>query len=140
MRTATGLILLAIGAILAFAVTANAWFINVRVAGVVIMLTGVASLAMPRRSYSWVNQKVVQRSRRTGRPANGTRYPPYVLINPAARTRPRRRPAGRPDTAAGPSIPPDPTVRAVMTPGDVPEGAGTVLSQDTEVIEQLRDD
>ena len=137
MRTATGLILLAIGAILTFAVTANAWFINVHVAGVVIMLTGVASLAMPRRSYSWVNQKVVQRSRRTGRPANGTRYPPYVLINPAARTRPRRRPAGR---RAGPSIPADPTVRAVMTPGDVPEGDGTVLSQDTEVIEQLRDD
>ena len=41
MRTATGLALVAIGAILAFAVTASPSFLNLQVAGWILILTGV---------------------------------------------------------------------------------------------------
>jgi hypothetical protein len=61
MRTATGLALVAIGAILAFAVTAHPSFLNLQVAGWVIMLTGVAGLAIPRRGYGWLRRRVVVR-------------------------------------------------------------------------------
>jgi hypothetical protein len=65
MKTATGLTLLAIGAILAFAVTTNTSVFNLHVAGYVIMLTGPAGLFIPRRHYSWLNQLLVQRRTRT---------------------------------------------------------------------------
>jgi uncharacterized membrane protein len=45
MKTATGLILIAIGAILAFAVTTNTSVFNLNVAGYVIMLVGLAGLS-----------------------------------------------------------------------------------------------
>jgi hypothetical protein len=61
MRTATGLALVAIGAILAFAVTAHPSFLNLQVAGWVIMLTGVAGMAIPRRGYGWLRRRVVVR-------------------------------------------------------------------------------
>ena len=133
MKTATGLTLLAIGAILAFAVTTNTSVFNLNVAGYVIMLTGLAGLFIPRRHYSWLNQRLVQRRTRTW--PNGTvvetrqtEVPPYVVTNPEAEP----EQAGLPRV---PSIPPDPTVGAVMTPGSVRPG-----DQDTEIIEQLRDD
>jgi len=47
MKTATGLALVAVGAILAFAVTGHPSFLNVQVAGWVIMLTGVAGMLGP---------------------------------------------------------------------------------------------
>ena len=139
MKTATGLTLIAIGAILAFAVTTNAWFFNVNVAGYVIMLTGLAGLFIPRRSYSRLNQRLVRRRTRTW--PNGTvvetretTVPPYVVTNPGDET----QQAGLPGV---PSIPPDPTVRSVMTPGAGQTGAaGQRGGEDSEIIEQLRDD
>lgn len=69
MKTATGLALVAVGAILAFAVTGHPSFLNVQVAGWVIMLTGVAGMLVPRRGYGWLRRRVVRRpaamSRRT---------------------------------------------------------------------------
>ncbi len=134
MKTATGLTLLAIGAILAFAVTTNTSVFNLHIAGVVIMLTGLAGLLIPRRSYSWLNRQLVQRRTRTW--PNGTMvetretsYPPYVVTNPNAEA-----PAG-PGLPAGPSIEPDPSVQAVMTPGVADDS-----EQDAEVIDQLRED
>ena len=47
MRTATGLALVAIGAILAFAVTTSPSFLNLQVAGWILILTGVAGLFVP---------------------------------------------------------------------------------------------
>jgi hypothetical protein len=49
MRTGTGLIVVAIGAILAFAVTSSPSFFNIQIAGWVIMLTGVAGMVLSRR-------------------------------------------------------------------------------------------
>jgi hypothetical protein len=134
MKTATGLTLLAIGAILAFAVTTNTSVFNLHVAGFVIMLTGLAGLLIPRRSYSWLNRRLVQRRTRTWPSGTvvetrETNYPPYVMTNPGAEV---REAAGLPST---PSIEPDPTVQAVMTPGIADNG-----EEDSEVIDQLRDD
>jgi Domain of unknown function (DUF6458) len=61
MRTATGLALVAIGAILAFAVTTSPSFLNLQVAGWILILTGVAGLVVPRRGYGWLRRRVVVR-------------------------------------------------------------------------------
>jgi hypothetical protein len=62
MKTVPALTLIAVGAILAFAVQAHPRFISFQIAGWVIMLTGIAGLVIPRRSYSWV-RRVTHRSR-----------------------------------------------------------------------------
>lgn len=59
MRSATALTLVAIGAILAFAVTAQPPGFSFHVAGWVLMLTGLAGAVLPRRGYSWLRRRVV---------------------------------------------------------------------------------
>ena len=59
MKTATSLTLLAIGAILAFAVTAHPSFFSFRVAGWVLMVIGVVGAVLPRRGNSWLRRRVV---------------------------------------------------------------------------------
>ena len=59
MKTATALTVAAIGAILAFAVTAEPSFFNFHAAGWVLMLTGVAGAVVPRRSYGWLRRRLV---------------------------------------------------------------------------------
>jgi len=71
MRTATGLALVAIGAILAFAVTTSPSFLNLQVAGWILILTGVAGLFVPRRGYGWMRRVVVRRPRGDAVEANG---------------------------------------------------------------------
>ena len=75
MRTATGLTLVAIGAILAFAVRTSPSFLNLQVAGWVIMLTGVAGVFIPRRGSGWLRRRIiVRRPRGTAvSPASGPR-------------------------------------------------------------------
>jgi hypothetical protein len=103
MKTGTGLALIAIGAILAFAVTANTSFLNLNTAGWVLMIIGVLGLAIPRRGYAWVGRRLFVRQGRR-RPGNRVEeeviYPSYVDRNPA-NTRVR---AGlpAPGTAGGP--------------------------------------
>jgi hypothetical protein len=81
MKTATGLTLVAIGAILAFAVNAHPRFLNLQVAGWVIILTGLAGMVVPRRGYGWLRRRVVVRRGARGRVSRveETRQPPYVL-------------------------------------------------------------
>lgn len=91
MRTATCLTLIAIGAIFTFAVTAHSSFLNLQIAGVVIMATGVAGLLLPRRSQpGWLRRRTILRRGPRG-PVVGevdeTRLPPYVMLNPAAPVR-----------------------------------------------------
>jgi Domain of unknown function (DUF6458) len=72
MRTATGLALIAIGAILAFAVTTSPSFLNLQVVGWILILTGVAGMLVPRRGYGWLRRRVVvRRPRGTAVEANG---------------------------------------------------------------------
>jgi ABC-type transport system involved in cytochrome bd biosynthesis fused ATPase/permease subunit len=59
VKTATALTIAAIGAILAFAVTAEPSFFNFHAAGWVLMLTGIAGAVIPRRSYGWLRRRLV---------------------------------------------------------------------------------
>ncbi len=89
VRTATGLTLLALGAILAFAVNGHPSFLNIQVVGWVIMATGVAGLFFPRSGYAAVRRRVVRRRTGPGGPVTEVderRYPPYIKLNPAALT------------------------------------------------------
>ena len=85
MRTASGLMLVALGAILAFAVRGHPSWLNIQIVGWVIMLTGVAGMAIPRRGYGWLRRRMVLRRGPGGRPVvnrvEETRYPPYVMLN-----------------------------------------------------------
>src|SRR5690242_2020522 len=86
MRTATGLFLIALGAILAFAVQGHPSWLNIQVVGWVVMLTGVAGMAIPRRGYGWLRRRMVLRRGPGGRPVvdrvEEKRYPPYIMLNP----------------------------------------------------------
>ena len=85
MRTASGLMLVALGAILAFAVRGHPSFLNIQIVGWIIMLTGIVGMAIPRRGYGWLRRRMVLRRGPRGRPVVGrveeARYPPYVMLN-----------------------------------------------------------
>ncbi len=88
MRTVTGLFLIALGAILAFAVQGHPSWLNIQVVGWVIMLTGAIGIAIPRRGYGWLRRRTVLRRGPGGRPVvdrvEEKRYPPYIMLNPGA--------------------------------------------------------
>ena len=79
MKTGMGLALIAIGAILAFAVTTNTSVFNLHTAGYVLMIIGIIGIAIPRRGYGWVGRRVFVRQtnwrpgQRRRRPAPGAR-------------------------------------------------------------------
>jgi hypothetical protein len=87
MRTASCLTLIAVGAIFTFAISASPSFLNLQVAGVIIMLTGVAGLLLPKPATGWLRRRTVLRRGARG-PVVGSvdeqRLPPYVMLNPAA--------------------------------------------------------
>ena len=134
MRTATGLFLIALGAILAFAVQGHPSWLNIQVVGWVIMLTGVAGMAIPRRGYGWLRRRMVLRRGPGGRPVvdrvEEQRYPPYIMLNPGAN--------GIAETAA-PEAPPDvPTVVVPLEDPD-PEGLAADPGPDPERLAAERE-
>ena len=85
MKTGAGLMVIAIGAILAFAVTTNTSVLNLHAAGWVLMIVGILGLAIPRRGYGWVGRRLFVRQARW-RPGNRVEemiYPTHVNRNPA---------------------------------------------------------
>jgi len=86
MRTASGLMLVALGAILAAAVRGRPSLLNIQVAGWVIMLTGVAGMVLPRRGHGWLRRRMVLRRGPHGRPVvnrfEEAHHPPDVMLNP----------------------------------------------------------
>lgn len=124
MRTASCLTLLAIGAILTFAVSTSPRFLNLQIAGVVIMATGAAGLFLHKPTQGWLRRRTVLRDARRGRivgQVDETRYPPYVMLNPgaAAQDAPGRQPgdltaaeAAEPGDGTLPDLPLDKEVRA----------------------------
>jgi hypothetical protein len=84
MKTGVGLALIAVGAILAFAVTANTSVFNLHTAGWVLIIIGIIGIAIPRRGYGWVGRRVTTRQTRRVRGARveEVAYPTYVR-NPA---------------------------------------------------------
>jgi Domain of unknown function (DUF6458) len=85
MKTGMGLALIAIGAILAFAVTTNTSVFNLHTAGWVLMIIGLLGLVIPRRGYGWVGRRLFVRQARwrPGRRIEEVTYPTYVNRNPA---------------------------------------------------------
>jgi hypothetical protein len=58
MKTGIGLALIAIGAILAFAVKGSPSWLDVHTAGWVIMIVGLLGLVLPRRTYDWIGRRM----------------------------------------------------------------------------------
>jgi hypothetical protein len=85
MKTGMGLVLIGIGAILAFAVTTNTSVFNLHTAGYVLMIIGLFGLAIPRRGYGWVGRRLFVRQARwrPGGPIEEVTYPTGVNRNPA---------------------------------------------------------
>ena len=67
MKTGAGLGLVAIGAILAFAVTAHPSGLNLQAAGWVLIVIGLAGMFVPRRGYGWLRRRMVIPARGTAR-------------------------------------------------------------------------
>jgi hypothetical protein len=96
MRTATGLALVAIGAILAFAIRTSPSFLNLQITGWVIMLTGVAGMFIPRRNSNWLRRRIIVRRPRSAAvdPGSGPRALGIgrVFYRPAGRGSPVSEP------------------------------------------------
>jgi hypothetical protein len=130
MKTATGLTLVAIGAILAFAVKAHPHVLNLQVTGWVIIVIGLAGLLVPQRGYGWLRRRVVVRrtpgARPGARPATRveeTRAPGYVMLDPVGTAEPD-------DTLleTGPETAPE--------PGSVEDRSEILTPPKTEVVEE----
>jgi hypothetical protein len=86
MKTGVGLAVIAIGAILAFAVTTNTSVFNLHTAGWVLIIIGIVGIAVPRRGYGWVGRRVFTRQThwRPGARVEEVAYPAYGSQNPAS--------------------------------------------------------
>jgi hypothetical protein len=85
MKTTMGLLVIALGAILAFAVTTNTSDLNLHTTGFVLMIVGVLGLVLPRGSYGWLTTRVIRRRR-----YNPTSVEYTVNGGPTTPTRPVR--------------------------------------------------
>jgi hypothetical protein len=85
MKTGMGLAVIALGAILAFAVRANPSALNLNTASWVLMIVGILGLAIPRRGYGWVGRRLFVRQARwrPGKRVEEVTYPTSVNRNPA---------------------------------------------------------
>ena len=96
MRRSTGLALVAIGAILTFAVHAQLAIVNLKLTGVVLMITGLAGLQAPQRAYRWLRGHQDQLrdalDRFMAAPERPDRVPLDTLLQPEAGA---TTPAGR---------------------------------------------
>jgi hypothetical protein len=123
-----GLALIAIGAILAFAVTTNTSVFNLHTAGYVLIIIGVIGIAIPRRGYGWVGRRmfVRQTNWRPARRVEEVNYPAYDR-NPA--NTPVRASLPAPGAYASPEAASHPTRDfAAHVPGE------------TEVVEDVYDE
>jgi hypothetical protein len=91
MKTATSLTLVAVGAIIAFAITAHVSFLNLQVTGSVLILTGVAGAIITRSSR--LRRARVAKGRPGAAAAEGTGQRPP----PSQRPAPGRQPPVAPD-------------------------------------------
>jgi hypothetical protein len=136
MKTGTGLALIGIGAILAFAVRTNTSVFDLHTAGWVVMIIGVLGLAIPRRGYAWVGRRLLVRQahwRPGKRVDEEVIYPAYVNRNPA-NTRVR---AGLP--APGALGTPEAATHIDATPDLSSQTAG-LRPGETEIVEDVYED
>ena len=108
MKTATGLFLIALGAVLAFAVNGHPWFINLQVVGWILMVLGAIGLALPRRGYGWLRRQMVIKRGPDGRPVTWTQSrasTPYMMLNPATSAEGTAATFDRADASGTPVVP-----------------------------------
>ncbi len=84
MKTGAGLALIAIGAILAFAVKGSPSWLNLHIAGWVIMIVGLAGLLLPRRTYGWLGRRMQVRRTYPSGQVQQVPVSPYATRNPGA--------------------------------------------------------
>ncbi len=82
MKIGSSLALICIGAILAFAVTANTSVFNLHTAGWVLMVIGVIGLLLPTRTAGWLGRRLLVRRSYPGGRVERIPVPPYVARNP----------------------------------------------------------
>ena len=121
MKTATSLTVIAVGAILAFAVTATPGFLNIQIVGWILMITGAIGLTLPRNNREWLRRTVIVRG---GSPA--------VSRTSRRRTTAYRRRPARQLVAASPA----PAGSEVPAPRTAPEAAASPNAP-TEEIEPV---
>jgi uncharacterized protein YjeT (DUF2065 family) len=96
MRRSTGLTLVAIGTILVLAVHVQLAVINLKLTGLVLVITGLAGLHAPQRAYRWVRGHQDQLrdglDRFMAGPEQPRRVPLDTLLRPEVTA---RAPAGR---------------------------------------------
>ncbi|MGD0704346.1 MAG: DUF6458 family protein [Trebonia sp.] len=129
MKTGAGLALIAVGAILAFAVNATPSWLNLHTVGWVLMLVGLVGLVLPKRTYGWLGRQI--QTRRT------TTYPPTRVQQARYTTRP---PGGSIEagTAPQPTFVEQEDVIDGTTLNGEPQGtAYRPVAGQTEVIEDL---
>ena len=82
MKIGSSLSLIGLGAILAFAVTANTSVFNIHTAGWVLMFIGVVGLLVPRSTAGWLGRRLLVRRTYPGGRTEHIPVPPYVARNP----------------------------------------------------------
>ncbi|HEY3906304.1 MAG TPA: DUF6458 family protein [Streptosporangiaceae bacterium] len=113
MKTATSLTVIAVGAILAFAVTATPGFLNIQIVGWILMITGAIGLTLSRNNREWLRRTVIVRgspdASRTSRRRSTTyrRRPARQLVaaHPAPAGPDVPAPRTAPEAAASPNAP-----------------------------------
>jgi hypothetical protein len=78
MKIGSSLALICVGAILAFAVTANTSVFNLHTAGWVVMLIGVIGLLLPGRTAGWLGRRVLVRRSYPSSRVEQMPVPPYA--------------------------------------------------------------
>lgn len=144
MKTGAGLALICIGAILAFAVTANPPYFNIHVAGSVLILIGLIGLVAPRRTYGWLGRRMLVRRTRTwpdSERVETVAVPPYLARNPGTSRLEAGLPPASPLDDRTPADEADAAARRAYVRGSAhrpPAGPWIAPSpEDTEVIEDL---
>jgi hypothetical protein len=82
MKLGSSLALICVGAILAFAVTANTSVFNLHTAGWVLMLIGVIGLLLPGRTAGWLGRRLLVRRTYPGGRVEQVPTPRYATRNP----------------------------------------------------------
>jgi hypothetical protein len=130
MKIGSSLALICIGAILAFAVTANTSFFNMHTAGWVLMVIGVIGLLLPGRTAGWLGRRLLVRR---GYPTTRVERTPvrsYVTPSSGVATVQRGLPARPTLLAQEDDLIEDPRVGTTEVVEDVYEEPATEVVED----------